>query len=344
MPVSIATSLYTLPYDGAVPKFAVGLACASGASVLGRADIGPWAQLGPFSVIRADGEMVRVGSDFSFGEKATIHIMGGMYPTLIADGVTVGRNAVVHACTLGSRCVVGNDAIVLDGSVIEDDVLVEAGAVVFMRSRLESGFVYAGLPAKQVRPLRPSELEERARALREETWKAITSAAAAAPTDPSGWPSAFVARTATMSGPIVLEAQSSVFFSCMLDARSHGIEIGVNTNIQDNSCIRAAHAPCVIGADTSFGHNVRAEDCRVGDNCLIGIGSTLQCGTTVEDDVFLAAGAVTDPGQALESGWLWGGNPARALSKLDDRKRALIRMTVAGYRQYGAAYKQAQES
>lgn len=342
MAVSIATP-YILPFAGVTPKFAERLVCAPGASVLGQAEIGPRARLGPFSVIRADSEIVRIGNDFSFGERATIYIMGGMYPTLIGDGVTVGRNAVVHACTLGSRCVVGNGAIVLDGSVVEDDVLVEPGAVVFPRSKLEAGFVYAGLPAKPVRRLVAGEIEERARTLRQETANAIAAARPMAPADGSPWPSSFVAGTAVLSGPIVLHSQSSIFFSCVLDAGSHGIEIGTSTNIQDNSSIRASQADCVIGADTTFGHNVRAEDCRVGNGCLIGIGAALERGTIVEDDVFLAAGAITAPGQVLDSGWLWGGNPVRALSKLDDKKRDVMRMTVAAYCSYALAYKKAQE-
>jgi len=333
-----------LPFNGVDPKIAEHLVCAPGASVLGQAEIGPRAELAPFSVIRADGDVVRVGADFSFGERATIHIMGGMYPTLIADGVTVGRNAVVHACTLGSRCVVGDDAIVLDGSVVEDDVLVESGAVVFVRSKLERGFVYAGVPAKPVRPLLPGELDERARALREDTAGAIAAARPVAPADGGRWPSAFVASTAVLSGNISLSSSASIFFSCVLDGANHGIEIGRNTNIQDNTVIRASRALCAIGADTSFGHNVRAEDCRVGNGCLIGIGAVLGRGTSVQDDVFLAAGAITNPDQVLESGWLWGGRPARALAKLDDNKRSVIQMTAAAYAQYAFTFKKAQEA
>lgn len=343
MAVSTKSSPYVLPFDGVMPKFGQELVCGAGASVLGRAEIGSRARLGPFSVIRADGEIVRVGADFSFGERATIHIMGGVYPTLIGDGVTVGRNAVVHACTLGSRCVIGHDAIVLDGSVVEDDVLVETGAVVFVRSRLASGFVYAGLPAKPVRPLADGELAARARALRDETDGAISASRPVAPAESGRWKSAFVARTAAMSGRIALGTQSSVFFSCLLDAGRHAIEIGANTNIQDNSIIRAVQGDCTIGAGSTFGHNVRAEDCRVGNDSLIGIGATLGQGTIVEDDVFLAAGAMTAPGEVLESGWMWGGNPARALRRLDDEKRALIRITAAAYCEYGLAFKTAQE-
>jgi carbonic anhydrase/acetyltransferase-like protein (isoleucine patch superfamily) len=57
-------------------------------------------------------------------------------------------------------------------------------------------------------------------------------------------------------------------------------------------------------------------------------------GTVVEDDVFLAAGASTTPGQVLASGHLYGGQPARVIAPLDDRKRALIQHTIGTYCDY----------
>ena len=42
-------------------------------------------------------------------------------------------------------------------------------------------------------------------------------------------------------------------------------------------------------------------DCTIGARSLIGIGSVVADGTVIEDDVFLAAGAETTPGQVLEA-------------------------------------------
>jgi len=52
---------------------------------------------------------------------------------------------------------VGMGAIVMDGSVVEDEVIIAAGALVTPQSHLLSGFVYAGSPARQLRPLKASE-------------------------------------------------------------------------------------------------------------------------------------------------------------------------------------------
>jgi len=41
----------------------------------------------------------------------------------------------------------------MDNVVIESNVIVAAGAVVTQNSRLESGFIYAGTPAKKIKAL-----------------------------------------------------------------------------------------------------------------------------------------------------------------------------------------------
>jgi carbonic anhydrase/acetyltransferase-like protein (isoleucine patch superfamily) len=64
------------------------------------------------------------------------------------------------------------------------------------------------------------------------------------------------------------------------------------------------------------------------------MGAVVSPGTIISEDVFLAAGAVTEPGQTLESGWLYGGNPARQLRRLDDEKRKIITSTWRVYMDY----------
>jgi carbonic anhydrase/acetyltransferase-like protein (isoleucine patch superfamily) len=73
--------------------------------------------------------------------------------------VTIGHKAVVHACTVGDYCLIGIGAIILDDAVLEDYVMLGAGALVPPGKKLEGGFLYVGVPAKQVRPLKDSEKE-----------------------------------------------------------------------------------------------------------------------------------------------------------------------------------------
>ncbi|HEY0327950.1 MAG TPA: gamma carbonic anhydrase family protein [Rhodopseudomonas sp.] len=338
----LLTACQVLSYEGTAPYFAGEPAFAAvDASVLGKVRIGARAWLGPASVIRADGHFVRIGDDFSIGSHATVHIAHELYPTLIGDRVTVGSNAVVHACTVGDDCVIEDDVVILDGSIVGDQVVIERGAVVYPRSTLQKGSVYAGAPAKRVAALAPAEQAQRKARLRE---AAGNAAVALRDRAAAKWrPQAFVARTADLAGQIDLGANASVFFSCVLHAEGAAIVVGDNSNIQDNTRIFCSGGGVVIGRDTTIGHNVQMMDCRIGDRCLVGIGSVVNPGTVIEDDVLLAAGAETEPGQRLQSGALYAGRPARAIAKLDSAKRTMMAAIIAQYCGYAEVYR-AQQS
>jgi carbonic anhydrase/acetyltransferase-like protein (isoleucine patch superfamily) len=332
---------FILPYAGIIPNFAAPPSADHRAAVLGRATIGRNAKLGASSVIRADGHFVRVGDDFFLADRGTVHIAHDVYPTTIGDRATVGTNAVVHACTVGSDVVVGVNAVILDGSVVSDNVVIEAGSIVFPRSELAGGKLYAGMPARPVRDLRDGEAEEVAAHLR---FSAKAGSKFPSTThDGSIHDSAFIAATARLDGRINAEENTSVWFGCELDANGGEIAIGRNTNIQDNSWIhcRPGHR-FAIGPDSTIGHNVTLGDCAIGARSLIGIGAVVANGTIVEDDVFLAAGGETTEGQVLESGYLWGRRPAVKMAPLDQAKRDLIKLTIEHYCGYARAFAAAQ--
>lgn len=330
-----------IPFAGVEPRFGGPVSAGAASAVLGRATLGADAVLGARAVIRADGHFVRAGDGFRLGPRSTVHIAHDRYPAIVGDRVAVGTNAVIHACTIGSDCVLEDDVIVLDGSVLGDRVVLEAGAVAFPRSSLPEGFVYGGSPAKPVRAVEPGEIEARTARLALEP---LDEAEPAVGEDAVLHPSVFVARTARVRGRVRADENASVFFSCDLDAREAEIAVGANTNIQDNTVIHATGGAVAIGHDTTIGHNVRIETATVGAGVLLGIGSVVAPGTVVEDDVLLAAGAHTSPGQVLEGGWLWGGRPARRLSRLDQGRRDTFAWIIRAYRQYARDYAGAQET
>jgi gamma-carbonic anhydrase len=336
----LAAAPFVLPYTATVPQFATPAVAGPSAAVLGRATIGARARLGASSVIRADGHFVRVGDDFVLGDRSTVHIAHDVYPTIIGDRVTVGVNAVIHACTVGNDVVVGDGAVILDGSVVADNVVIEPHSIVFPRSELAGGKLYAGMPARPVRDLRSGEVHEIAARLGE---TGAEPPAAPGLAESSFDESVFVAATASLRGRVVAGQNSSIWFGCDLDAADGEILIGKNTNIQDNTRIhcRPGHR-FTIDAGSTIGHNVTLGDCTIGARSLIGIGAVVANGTIVEDDVFLAAGGETTEGQVLESGFLWGRRPAIKMVSLDRAKRDLIAMTVEHYCNYAPAFADAQ--
>lgn len=124
-------------------------------------DVSVW----PMTVIRGDVNYIRVGARTNIQDGSVIHVAheGGMnpkgYPTLIGEDVTVGHKAVVHACTVGNACLIGMCAAILDGAVLEDEVMLAAGALVPPGKRLRGGHLYVGSPAREQRALTDDERE-----------------------------------------------------------------------------------------------------------------------------------------------------------------------------------------
>ena len=332
----MSKQLNLLSYAGTAPSLAGAPAhFGARAAIIGRVTLGAGVWLGASAVIRADGHVVRGGRELYLGPRATVHIAHEVYPTLIGDRVTVGEYGVVHACEVGDDCVLEDGAVVLDGAVLEAGAVLAAGAIVFPRTKLAGGHIYAGRPAKPERPLAQGELAQRRERLRQRIRAAADVSPVSLISDVRGAldPSVFVANTAMLRGRIIAAPLAQVWYGCELDAGDGEIAIGERSNVQDNSILRCGSGRLVIGVESTIGHNVRLADCTIGDRSLIGIGSVVAAGTVVADDVFLAAGAATVPGQVLDSG-LWVGAPARKLAEMDDAKRKMISDTIPTYCEY----------
>lgn len=340
------TSPLILPYAGIVPSFATPLAHAGeGSAILGRVTLGRHASIGDRTVLRADGHDVKAGDDFHAGARTTLHIAHDVFPCIVGDRVTVGDDACVHACMVGSNVIVGDRTVILDGAIVGDNVIFEPGSTVFPGKRIDGGHVYAGSPAKMVRPVEAGEVAKRRDAM-VAAHKAKTVMIADNAIMPSSkiGPGVFIASTARVRGRLIAAASTSVWFSNDFDAGEAAISIGLRTNVQDNTVIRCTSRGTIIGEGTTVGHNVTMEDCMIGNHCLIGIGSFVAQGTVVQDHVLLAAAARTAPGQVLESGWLYAGNPAKKLAPLDQGKRDMIAMIIGHYCQYAMDYKAAEQA
>jgi len=128
---------FVLAYEGVHPTLKGPVRRSEpGSAVLGRVTLGGQAVLERHAVLRGDGHVIDIGSEFHLGVHSTVHIAHAVYGTTIGERVTVGANSTVHACTVGDDCVVQDCVSVLDGAVIGNGSVVAAGSVVFPRSVL----------------------------------------------------------------------------------------------------------------------------------------------------------------------------------------------------------------
>ena len=151
-------------YKGVSPKIHDSAFIAETAAIIGDVEIGANASIWYGVVIRGDMNYIRIGANTNIQDGTVIHVDSeGEHstgrPTLIGNNVTVGHRAVLHACILEDHCFIGMAATLLDGSVVESDAMVAAGALVTPGKRVLKGQLWGGAPARRMRDLRAQELE-----------------------------------------------------------------------------------------------------------------------------------------------------------------------------------------
>ena len=150
-------------YQGIEPKLGERVFVDPSAVVIGDVELGDDVSVWPLTVIRGDMHRIRIGARTSVQDGAVLHITHasdynpGGWPLLIGEDVTIAHQAMLHGCTIGNRVLIGMKAMVMDGAVVEDEVIIAAGSVVPPGKHCESGFVYMGSPAKQQRPISEKE-------------------------------------------------------------------------------------------------------------------------------------------------------------------------------------------
>lgn len=152
------------PYQGISPQLPDSVFVDPTAVIIGDVILGADCSVWPLTVIRGDMHRIRIGERVSVQDGSVLHITHAGpfnpagFPLTIGSDVTIGHQAMLHGCTLGDRILIGMKAMVMDGAVIESDVVLAAGSTVPPGKVLQSGWLYMGSPAKPVRELTEKEL------------------------------------------------------------------------------------------------------------------------------------------------------------------------------------------
>ncbi len=156
----------------------------------------------------------------------------------------------------------------------------------------------------------------------------------------------WVDPTAVVIGDVEIGAGSSIWPLVVVRGDIHHIRIGENTNIQDGSVVHVTHDsrfnpggyPTIIGSNITIGHKVMLHGCTIGDNCLIGMSSTVMDGAVIEPRVVLGAGSLVPGGKVLEGGYLWVGSPVRRVRELNEKEQEFLDYSAQNYARLAKKY------
>ncbi len=154
------------PYRGRTPRLGARVYVDEQAALSGEVTLGDDASIWPLASVRGDVQRIEIGARTNVQENAVLHVThDGPYspgggPLLIGDDVTIGHGVILHACSIGDRCLIGMGAIIMDRAVLEDGCFIAAGAMVPPGKVLKGGWLYRGSPAQPARELSPQEREQ----------------------------------------------------------------------------------------------------------------------------------------------------------------------------------------
>jgi carbonic anhydrase/acetyltransferase-like protein (isoleucine patch superfamily) len=142
-----------LPVLGKSPSWGDNCFIAQNATIVGDVIMGENCSVWFNAVVRGDVNYIRIGNNTNIQDGVVIHCTYQYAATEIGNNVSIGHNALVHGCTLKDHVLIGMGAIVMDHAVIEEYTIIAAGAIVLENTVCESGYLYAGIPARKIKPI-----------------------------------------------------------------------------------------------------------------------------------------------------------------------------------------------
>ncbi len=145
-------------------------------------------------------------------------------------------------------------------------------------------------------------------------------------------PDAWVAENATIIGNVVLAANASVWYGCVLRSEFETITIGEGSNVQDLTVMHTdPGVPLSVGRGVTIGHAAMIHGATLEDGCLIGLHATVLNRSVVGSQSLIAAGALVKEGQQIPPGVLAAGIPAKVVRELDDAARRGLLLSAQHY-------------
>lgn len=152
---------------GFTPEYGSECFIAENATLIGEVRMGSQCSVWFQAVVRGDVNRIQIGDRVNIQDGVVIHGTFETAATTIGNDVSIGHNALVHGCTIEDKVLIGMGSIIMDHCVIGKGSVIAAGSVLPKNTQVPPGSVYAGVPAKFLKPtskeLMEGEIERIAR-------------------------------------------------------------------------------------------------------------------------------------------------------------------------------------
>ena len=143
---------------------------------------------------------------------------------------------------------------------------------------------------------------------------------------------AFVAETADVIGDVTMGQGSSIWYNAVARGDIDYIKIGKYSNIQDNATIHVeTDTPCEIGDYTVVGHSAIVHGCKVGNNCLIGMGAIILNRAVIGDNCIIGAGTLITQGVVIPPNSLVIGSPGKVIRQVTEEEIEKVKKNAIRY-------------
>ena len=159
--------------------------------------------------------------------------------------------------------------------------------------------------------------------------------------EPLYGPDVFVAPTAVVIGDVQMDEGSSLWYGGVLRGDINSIKIGKFSNLQDGVIGHLADDyPLVVGQYVTVGHGAVIHACEIGDECLIGMNSTVLDGAKIGKQSIVAAGSLVPAGMEVPAGSLVAGVPAKIKKQLSEEQRGGLKKWAVKYLAVAKAHRE----
>jgi carbonic anhydrase/acetyltransferase-like protein (isoleucine patch superfamily) len=142
----------------------------------------------------------------------------------------------------------------------------------------------------------------------------------------------WIAANAVVVGRVKLERNVGIWFGAVLRGDNELIHIGEGSNIQDGCVLHTdMGAPLTVGRNCSIGHQAKVHGCTIGDNTLIGMGSTILNHARIGRNCLIGAHALIPEGKVIPDNSLVMGAPGKIVREVSEEMAEQLKRSAKSY-------------